>query len=105
MISCGFYFTVCVDCEGFIWSFGRNDWGQLGIGNNTNSNFPQKIEDIPPVLSVSCGSCHTLIITIDSNLWSCGNNGYGQLCLGNKENQIKPQQASFSQHFKNISWF
>ena len=24
MISCGMYFTVCVDDEGFIWSFGEN---------------------------------------------------------------------------------
>ena len=95
LISCGFYFTVCVDCDGFMWSFGQNS-GQLGTGNKTDFNVPQKIEDIPPVLSVSCGSYHTLIITTDSNLWSCGNNGYGQLCLGNKENQIKPQQTSFS---------
>ena len=30
MISCGNYFTVCVDREGFIWSFGKNNSGQLG---------------------------------------------------------------------------
>ena len=23
-ISCGFHFTACVDCEGFMWSFGEN---------------------------------------------------------------------------------
>ena len=27
MISCGGFFTVCVDYEGFIWSFGDNDCG------------------------------------------------------------------------------
>ena len=56
MISCGAYFTVCVDYEGFMWSFGENEYGQLGTGNQTNFNVPQKIEDIPPVLSVSCGA-------------------------------------------------
>ena len=96
LISCGAFFTVCVDCEGFIWSFGANNYGQLGTGNKTIFNVPQKIEDIPPVLSVSCGYEHTLIITTDSNLWSCGNNYYGQLCLGNKERQIKPQKTLFS---------
>ena len=57
MSSCGSYFTVCVDNEGFIWSFGENYFGQIGTGNKTKLNFndPQKIEDIPPVLSVSCG--------------------------------------------------
>ena len=97
MVSCGAYFTVCVDHEGFMWSFGENDYDQLGTGNTTKfNNVPQKILDIPPVLSVSCGSCHTLIITTDSNLWSCGRNDFGQLCLGDTENQLNPQKTSFS---------
>ena len=49
-ISCGFHYTVCVDHEGFIWSFGENKWGQLGTGNTTNFNFPQKLVNIPPVV-------------------------------------------------------
>ena len=74
MISCGGCFTVCVDYEGFIWSFGNNDYGKLGIGNNIrnliNYRDPQKILEIPPVLSVSCGCDYILIITNDDNLWS-----------------------------------
>ena len=97
-VSCGYSFTVCVDYEGFIWSFGKSDCGQLGTGNKTKTNFnvPQKILEIPPVLSVSCGSLHTLIITNDSNLWSCGRNNFGQLCHGDKENRLIPQRTSFS---------
>ena len=96
-ISCGMYFTVCVDCEGFIWSFGDNDYGQLGAGTGNQTIFyvPQKLLNIPPVVSVSCGATHTLIITNDDNLWSWGNN-YGQLCHGDKEHRSKPQQTSFS---------
>ena len=51
-ISCGCNFTVCVDCEGFVWSFGSNDCGQLGTGNTTNFNVPQKLQNIPPVVFV-----------------------------------------------------
>ena len=94
-VSCGCYFTVCVDHEGFMWSFGVNNFGQLGTGNRTNFNVPQKILNIPPVHSVSCGYEHTLMITTDSYLWSCGKNKYGQLCLGNKEGQLSPQKTSF----------
>ena len=98
-VSCGAFFTICVDYEGFIWSFGENDSGQLGTGNTTNSNVPQKILNIPPVLSVACGDEHTLIITIDDDLWSCGSNDFGQLCLGNEndtEDRSMPQKTSFS---------
>ena len=95
-ISCGVHFTVCVDDEGFIWSFGENKFGQLGTGNKIDFNVPQKLLNIPPVLSVSCGYAHTLIITTDSNLWSCGSNLFGQLCHENKESRSRPQKTSFS---------
>ena len=97
-VSCGLDFAICVDFEGFMWSFGRNNFGQLGTGNTTDFNvsIPQKVEDIPLVVSVSCGAEHTLIITNDDNLWSCGKNDQGQLCLGDKENRSKPQKTSFS---------
>ena len=98
MISCGWNFIVCVDEEGFIWSFGANSAGQLGTGNTTNFNVPQKLQDIPPVLSVPCGDDHILIITNDDNLWSWGRNNYRQLCHGNmdKECLLFPQKTSFS---------
>ena len=100
MISCGFNFTFCVDDVGSIWSFGENDCGQLGTGNTTNFNVPQKVLNIPPVVSIYCGFEHTLIITIDSNLWSCGRNGEGQLCLRDTEDRSMPQQTSFSNILK-----
>ena len=96
MISCGQYFVVCLDYEGFMWSFGFNNRGQLGTGNNTDFNVPQKILNIPPVHSVSCGYEHTLIITDESDLWSCGRNNYGQLCHGDKEDRSIPKKTSFS---------
>ena len=95
-ISCGFDFTVCVDHEGFMWSFGFNICGQLGTGDTIKYNIPQKIQDIPPVQSVCCGGAHTFIITMDKNLWGCGYNEQGQLCIGNHENQKKLQKTSLS---------
>ena len=99
-VACGCTFSVCVDLEGFIWSFGYNNEGQLGTGNQNSYKAPQKILDIPPVQSVACGYYHTIIITNNSNLWSCGNNTFGQLCLGNSENQLTFQQTSFSNILK-----
>ena len=58
--------------------------------------FPQKIQDIPPVISVSCGVYHTLVITNEEDLWSFGCNELGQLCLGNKINQLQPKKTPFS---------
>ena len=104
MISCGADFTVCVDHEGFIWSFGANYLGQLGTGHATNFNVPQKILGLPPVLSVSCGYYHTLIITNDDNLYSFGANNFGQLCHGDNKDRSKPQHSKPQKTpFSNIS--
>ena len=84
MVSCGCNFTGCVDEEGFLWTFGDNEAGQLGSELIANFHIPQKIEDIPPVQSVSCGGDHILILTTDGDLWSCGSNLAGQLCFNKK---------------------
>ena len=101
-VSCGEWFTVCVDNENFMWSFGNSNHGQLGTGNTETSYSPQKILDIPPVRTISCGESHTLILTTDANIWSCGRNNFGQLCLEHEENQLQPQQTKFS-NISNIS--
>ena len=91
-ISCVAYFTMCLDYEGSLYSFGQNQHGELG-----SCNFPQKVTNIPPVKTISCGVFHTLVITEDNDLWSFGRNEYGQLCLGNKSFYIpSPQQTPFS---------
>ena len=99
-VSCGAYFTICVDYEGSIYSFGQNHKGQLGTGNTNQYHFPQKVQDIPPVASISCGVYHTLAITNDDDLWSFGHNSQGQLCLGHTDNQSKPQKTPFSNIIK-----
>ena len=104
MVSCGAFFTICVDEEGIIWSFGYNNFGQLGIGKQIEESFniPQKVQLLSPVQTISCGHSHTIVITNDEDLWSFGFNDYAQLCLGNQVEQFEPQQTQFY-NIKNIS--
>ena len=100
LVSCGEFFTVCVDNEGFMWSFGSNEYCQLGNSKTGRAFTPQKIQNIPSVQSISCGNQHTLAITNDLDLWSFGDNIFGQLCLGNS---INPPPVPQNTHFSNIS--
>ena len=99
-VSCGKFFTVCLAEEGTLWSFGYNDYGQLGTGNRNYFNVPQKMQDIPLAKSIYCGGFHVLIITDDLNLWGVGDNQFGQLCLNNKEISLKPRQTLFTNIIK-----
>ena len=65
-VSCGYFYTMLIDMDNNVWSFGRNYCGKLGLGDNIDRNEPIKINDIK-AKSVSCGVNHTVLITGISN--------------------------------------
>ena len=44
IVSCSYYHTVVVCDDGMAHSFGRNDFGQLGLGDATDRGEPTRIE-------------------------------------------------------------
>ena len=86
-VSCGEYFTMCLCENGFLYSFGYNHCGQLGLGNNQFSfNTPQRIE-LTDVDFVECGGDHTFCKTTNNKVYCCGSSAYGQLSTGNTTTQ------------------
>ena len=82
-VYCGSFHTFILKNDGTLWGCGRNDHGQLGLGDNTNRNtFTQITTNIDDVKSVYCGGFHTTILKNDGTLWSCGYNSHGELGLG-----------------------
>jgi hypothetical protein len=91
-VACGHSYTALVKSDGTAWSFGKNDSGQLGLGNNTPYNTPQQILGVPNVVGVACGYYHTVLIDRTGQAWSFGGNYRSQLGLGNNTDQNTPQQ-------------
>ena len=54
MISCGEHYIVFLNENGEVYSFGKNDYYQLGIYAIKSTNIPQKIDTIPICIQVSC---------------------------------------------------
>jgi alpha-tubulin suppressor-like RCC1 family protein len=76
---------------GTVWTWGKNDVGQLGIGTTTNRCSPgTTIGGGTTWRQVSMGYNHTLAIKIDGTLWSWGCNGNGQLGTGTKTSRSSP---------------
>ena len=87
-IYCGCYHTLILENDGTLWGCGRNDYGQLGLGDKTNrTTFTQITTNADNVKSVYCGCYYTIILKNDGTLWGCGYNGYGQLGLGDTNNR------------------
>lgn len=75
--------------------FGRNDLGQLGLGNRELQSSPRVHSFFSgvQVRKVSCGSLHTLIVSRHMNvdeLYSFGSNKYGQLGLDHFNDVLEP---------------
>ena len=83
-ISTKLNFSLAIDKEGYIWSWGSNYKGSLGIGNSniTESLTPIKIDN-KKYKHISAGYYHSLAIDEDDYLWTWGRNKYGLLGIGN----------------------
>lgn len=98
-ISVGTYHSLMIDFLGNVWSFGHNEYGQLGLlastKNSTNSRN-NKIIRTPTQISnfkaedISAGKYHSLIIDKSNNVYSFGSNSNGQLGLNDYVNRRMP---------------
>ena len=81
--------TMVSTDDGALYACGRNNLGQLGIGNTTNQNVFAKVAlpDGRRVVDVVPGYEHTVAILDDGSVYACGNNGSGQLGIGSTTNQ------------------
>ncbi|MEI8389056.1 MAG: prepilin-type N-terminal cleavage/methylation domain-containing protein [bacterium] len=96
-ISAGSEHNCGIDNTGLpgnAWCWGRNNYGQLGIGNTTNKNLPVQVNDGHILNSISTGNSHTCGLDTSGNSWCWGFNNYGQLGIGNNTNKTTPVQVS-----------
>jgi len=90
-ISCGWYHSLVLDSEGRVFSFGDNEKGQLGLGDNENKNNPQVIPNVQNITQISCRGYHSLVLDSEGRVFSFGYNKNGQLGLGDNKDKNYPQ--------------
>jgi alpha-tubulin suppressor-like RCC1 family protein len=109
MISCGWHHSMALTECGHVYSWGRNDCGQLGIGNTVKSNEPKFVTVIDEnkcnvfIEKISCGSYHSLLLSSDGNIYAFGSNRSGQLGNQKEENESSPQRIKIETKFIDIS--
>ena len=65
--------------DGQLVAWGRNQWGELGIGSTNVSTLPQQIGSGTNWIAVTAGEYHTMGLRSDGSLWSWGRGIEGQL--------------------------
>ena len=75
--------VVLLDTQGTLWTWGRNDFHQLGYDTKGKSTSVPRAVDLPgKVTYVAAYSSQTYAILEGGEMWSWGNNSYGQLGQG-----------------------
>ena len=90
----------------FLYSWGKNKYGELGIGTMINANIPYPITSLTTknIISVKPGGRNTLLIQDDGTIYLCGSNIFGLLAHNTKD--INVQNNTIRQKtFKSIKYF
>jgi alpha-tubulin suppressor-like RCC1 family protein len=80
-VDCAYgYHTAAIKTDGTLWSWGRNNFGNLGINNISDRSTPTQVTGGGTNWKqVSCGYGFSSAIKTDGTLWTWGNNGRGGL--------------------------
>ncbi|KAI5768273.1 protein RCC2 [Mustela nigripes] len=91
--------SLLITTEGKLWSWGRNEKGQLGHGDTKRVEAPKLIEGLSHevIVSAACGRNHTLALTETGSVLAFGENKMGQLGLGNQTDAVpSPAQIMYN---------
>ena len=78
-----------IKTTGTLWSWGRNQQGQLGLGDTLARSSPTQVGALTTWNSTVTGAA----VKTDGTLWTWGYNVQGQLGLGNTLNYWSPVQV------------
>lgn len=98
-IAAGCNHVAALREDGSVWTWGRNNEGQLGDGSTSDRNTPQRVAGLQDIVSVAAGCTHMLALTADGTVKAWGRGANGQ--LGNDSTTASPVPVNV-QHLKNV---
>eukprot|EP01052_Picozoa_sp_SAG31_P045163 SAG31_NODE_8145_length_1511_cov_2.514164_1_plen_315_part_00 len=92
ILACGGGHTMVVTESKQVLAFGRNNRGQLGVGDTEHHGRPSLVKGLcgRDIVQVECGSKHTIVLTRDNQLYAIGRNTEGQLGMGDVDQKPDP---------------
>jgi alpha-tubulin suppressor-like RCC1 family protein len=88
----------------YLYSWGRNNAGQLGLSNTTDYSSPKQVGSLTTWANLAGGGDQFIISTkTDGTLWSWGIGTSGVLGLGNTSTYSSPKQVGALTNWLNIA--
>lgn len=87
-------FVAGVKTDGTLWTWGNNNYGQLGHNDVVNRNSPTQVGAGTTWSKVVLSAASIIALKTDGTVWSWGINTYGQLGHGDTVDKSSPVQIS-----------
>ncbi|KAH3756238.1 chromosome condensation regulator [Pelomyxa schiedti] len=83
MVACGQGHTMALTTGLQLWAWGKNDFGQLGLGDKRLQIVPRRVTSLTEQISMAaCGLNHTIALTTTGNVYTWGEGRFGRLGHG-----------------------
>jgi alpha-tubulin suppressor-like RCC1 family protein len=94
-VSSGRYHVLALKTDGTLWTWGRNENGELGLGHISPAMYssPVQIGALTTWEDIITNYYGAYALKSDGTLWSWGYNGDGQLGLGDTNPRSSPVQV------------
>ncbi|XP_027747969.1 probable E3 ubiquitin-protein ligase HERC3 [Empidonax traillii] len=92
-IAAGGAHSTTVSLSGAVYSWGKNNFGQLGLGDTEDRDCPSYVEALEhwKTVFISCGADHTAVLSKEGLVCTFGAGGAGQLGHNSTRNELMPR--------------
>jgi alpha-tubulin suppressor-like RCC1 family protein len=102
-VSCGQSHCLAINLLGQLYSWGYNNYGQLGFNDIINRSSITQVGTDTDWETVACGMYTSFAIKTNGTLYGWGDNGSGQLGLDDAINRSTPSQIGVSSNWSKVS--
>ncbi|GGA45532.1 S-layer homology domain-containing protein [Paenibacillus physcomitrellae] len=88
------YHSMALTSDGTVWTWGKNDSGELGDGTQIQRDTPVQVAGLTDVKAIAAGGYFSLALKNDGTVWAWGVNENGELGDGSGQDQYTPVQVS-----------
>ncbi|XP_075277639.1 E3 ISG15--protein ligase HERC5 isoform X2 [Opisthocomus hoazin] len=92
-IAAGGAHSAAVSLSGAVYTWGKNDFGQLGLGDTEDRDCPSCVGALEhwKTVFISCGADHTAVLSKEGLVCTFGAGGAGQLGHNSTRNELTPR--------------
>ncbi|NXE36053.1 HERC5 ligase, partial [Ptilorrhoa leucosticta] len=92
-IAAGGAHSTTVSLSGAVYSWGKNSFGQLGLGDTKDRDCPSYVGALEhwKTVFISCGADHTAVLSKEGLVCTFGAGGSGQLGHNSTRNELLPR--------------